>query len=67
MIEVGQLRQWTYAGPFTGKLFLVLEHSPFSLLVDAVDDGWIIMESDGEPNWEAAVHIEESSEEVSCD
>jgi hypothetical protein len=67
MIEVGQLRLWTFAGPFTGKLFLVLEHAPFPLYTGMVDDGWIIMESGCEPTWEVAAHIEESSEEVSCD
>ena len=67
MIEVGQLRRWTYAGPFTGKCFLVLEHSPLPLYTGRGDDGWTIMESGIEPFWEEAVHIEESSEEVSCD
>jgi hypothetical protein len=67
MIEAGQLRLWTYAGRDHGKLFLVLEHSPFSLLAGVNDDGWTIMESDGELCWEVTEHIEESSEEVSCD
>lgn len=64
MIAPGQLRRWTYAGTEHGKLFLVLEHEPFPLLGSAYDDGWIIMEPDGKPTWEVAVHIEESSEEV---
>jgi len=64
MVEVGQLRRWTHAGRDHGKLFLVLEHSPFPLYNSMVDDGWIIMESGGEPAWEETEHIEESSEPV---
>jgi len=64
MIEVGQLRRWTYAGRDHGKLFLVLERSPFVIGPDLVDDGWFIMESGDEPRWEITEHIEESSEEV---
>ena len=67
MIEPGQLRRWTYAGRDHGKLFLVLEHSPFPLYTGMVDDGWIIMESGCEPTWEVTEHIEVHSEEVSCD
>jgi hypothetical protein len=62
MIEPGQLRRWTYAGPFSSKLFLVLEHAPFPLTGVGMDDGWVIMETGDEPYWEAAVHIQESSE-----
>ncbi len=62
MIEPGQLRRWTYAGPFSSKLFLVLEHAPLPLYTGMVDDGWIIMESGCEPTWEVTEHIEESSE-----
>jgi hypothetical protein len=64
MIEVGQLRRWTCAGRESGMLFLVLEHSPFPLYTGMVDDGWIIMESGCEPEWEETEHIEESSEPV---
>ena len=64
MIEVGQLRRWTSAGTDHGKLFLVLEHSPFSLYTGVMDDGWAIMESEGEPIWEVTEHIEEGSEPV---
>ena len=64
MIEVGQLRRWTCAGTDHGKLFLVLERSPLPLYNSMVDDGWIIMESGCEPEWEVTEHIEESSEEV---
>lgn len=64
MIEPGQLRRWTSAGRDHGKLFLVLEHAPLPLYNSMVDDGWIIMESGGEPEWEVTDHIEESSEPV---
>ena len=64
MIELGQLRRWTYAGRDHGKLFLVLEHSPFPLFTGMVDDGWIIMEPSGEPRWEITELIEMSSEIV---
>jgi hypothetical protein len=62
VIEPGQLRRWTYAGRDHGKLFLVLERSSLPLYNSMVDDGWIIMESGGEPEWEVTDHIEESSE-----
>lgn len=64
MIEVGQLRRWTFAGSDHGRLFLVLEHSPFEIGLDLMDDGWTIMESGGEPHWEIAEHITDLSEEV---
>jgi hypothetical protein len=64
MVEPGQLRRWTHAGTDHGKLFLVLEHSPYAIGLDLMDDGWIIMESGGEPFWEVTEHIEESSEPV---
>ncbi len=64
MIEVGQLRRWTYAGRDHDKLFLVLEHSPFVISPDLTDDGWTIMDSVGEPYWEVTEHIEVSSEPV---
>ena len=64
MIAPGQLRRWTSAGTDHGKLFLVLEHSPFPLYTGMVDDGCTIMESGSEPFWEETEHIEESSEEV---
>lgn len=64
MIAVGQLRRWTYAGTYHGNLFLVLEHSPYSLSNGAVDDGWIVLEDGKDPYWEIAEHIEESSDLV---
>jgi len=63
VIEPGQLRRWKGRDGADG-LFLVLEHAPFPLYTGMVDDGWIIMESDGEPCWEVTDHIEESSEPV---
>jgi hypothetical protein len=64
VIELGQLRRWTYAGRDHGKFFLVLEHAPFPLYTGMVDDGWIIMVPGGEPRWEITELIEESSEIV---
>lgn len=64
MIEVGQIRRWTFAGSEHGRLFLVLQHDPLPLGGGLMDDGWIIMETGGEPRWEIAEHIDELSEEV---
>jgi hypothetical protein len=64
MIEAGQLRRWTYAGPGHGKIFVVVKHDPYPLMDGLSDDGWVIMETGKKPYWETSDLIEVSSEEV---